>query len=725
MSNIVINIKACKNILEGSFKLQTDTINIKYAQNGTGKSTIGEALQHYVLGDISSTVELQSFLTTEPPLVSVSIENENGTYVESPAFFNHVEIFNEKFVNDIVFKDNQAITDSFNVFIRTTDYNKKKEVLDDKLIDLVKHMNNDEITTAFYSTLSSVLSRFFINNDGTIAKKGLFKDALNPANTYQIPAELSKYKKFFAKDTRVSWITWKSQGYEFVKEEQNCPFCATDIVQEEMQKDEEIFNKSYNKTVVKNQKVLEDFITSLKSYILEDKYSILLGYTRKIEIEEDFRHDYERFIKEINFITTKIQAISSFSTYGIANDEIQKIEEKLNALRINEDIFIYFRSSAALGIYNLINEKLDAALQKAGEIKAGTAALNKLVRDNILESSLDINDFLTLAGINYTFTLDSNSEGTSIAKLIYKGMRTDLAEQANLRRCLSWGERNAVALVLFTYYANSKNADLIILDDPISSFDKSKKFAIVDRLFKKPSEVKSLLKKTVLFLTHDFEPIVDLYIENKFSNKLVTADYVVNKNGSLEEHHIDLSKDVLPITVLYLLDIRNTNLSFVCRFAALRKYLEYVTNDYFDNPAYHYVSSLLKGRLVPISEKNDKASFLNEEQMESASTDIAYITGIPVEEIDYATYLNLYFTKATILETLKLETRNYYKLEILRTLCVLENCEIRIPDEVLRKYLNSSFHIENDYAYYLNYQDFDPLPPFVVEKMESFIKTIV
>ena len=266
---------------------------------------------------------------------------------------------------------------------------------------------------------------------------------------------------------------------------------------------------------------------------------------------------------------------------------------------------------------------------------------------------------------------------------------------------------------------------MIILDDPISSFDKSKKFAIIDRLFKKPSEVKSLLKKTVLFLTHDFEPIVDLYIEKKFSNKLVTADYVINKNGSLEEHYIDLSKDVLPITVLYLQDIQDSDLSFVCRFAALRKYLEYVTNDYFDNPAYHYISSLLKGRLVPISDKNDMASYLNEEQIQSAVADIAYITRIPVEEIYYASYLNLYFTKATILETLKSESRNYYKLEILRALCVLENCEIRIPDEVLRKYLNASFHIENDYAYYLNYKNFDPLPPFVVEKMESFIKTIV
>ena len=39
---------------------------------------------------------------------------------------------------------------------------------------------------------------------------------------------------------------------------------------------------------------------------------------------------------------------------------------------------------------------------------------------------------------------------------------------------LSWGERHAFALIMFMFDAISKNADIIILDDPISSFDRNK-----------------------------------------------------------------------------------------------------------------------------------------------------------------------------------------------------------------------------------------------------------
>ena len=71
-----------------------------------------------------------------------------------------------------------------------------------------------------------------------------------------------------------------------------------------------------------------------------------------------------------------------------------------------------------------------------------------------------------------------------------------------------FGERNAFAIVLFMYEVLSTNPDLIILDDPISSFDKNKKFAILEMLFRRES-ASCLKNKTVLMLTHDVEPIID------------------------------------------------------------------------------------------------------------------------------------------------------------------------------------------------------------------------
>jgi wobble nucleotide-excising tRNase len=72
------------------------------------------------------------------------------------------------------------------------------------------------------------------------------------------------------------------------------------------------------------------------------------------------------------------------------------------------------------------------------------------------------------------------------------------------------------------FEAIKKGADLIILDDPISSFDKNKKFAILSMLFGKSSHIKTNLRdRTVLMLTHDFEPIIDIIYNNlpKLENK--------------------------------------------------------------------------------------------------------------------------------------------------------------------------------------------------------------
>jgi wobble nucleotide-excising tRNase len=52
-----INIINCNNINEGSFPLIENTLNIKYAINGTGKSTISNAITSYISDKTSNTHE--------------------------------------------------------------------------------------------------------------------------------------------------------------------------------------------------------------------------------------------------------------------------------------------------------------------------------------------------------------------------------------------------------------------------------------------------------------------------------------------------------------------------------------------------------------------------------------------------------------------------------------------------------------------------------------------
>jgi hypothetical protein len=58
-------------------------------------------------------------------------------------------------------------------------------------------------------------------------------------------------------------------------------------------------------------------------------------------------------------------------------------------------------------------------------------------------------------------------------------------------------------------------------------------------------------------------------------------------------------------------------------------------------------------------------------------------------------------------------------------LFILENGGIEVDDEVLEKFANESFHIENDYSHFLDYSEFDIVPPFVSKKVVDYMKNII
>jgi len=95
------------------------------------------------------------------------------------------------------------------------------------------------------------------------------------------------------------------------------------------------------------------------------------------------------------------------------------------------------------------------------------------------------------------------------------------------------------------YYANLQDPDLIILDDPISSFDTNKKYAILQRMFKNIGNKNvTFAGKTVLLLTHDFEPITDFIVVGKLDESKAVASFICNVEGKVIEKDINPEDDV-------------------------------------------------------------------------------------------------------------------------------------------------------------------------------------
>ncbi len=287
---------------------------------------------------------------------------------------------------------------------------------------------------------------------------------------------------------------------------------------------------------------------------------------------------------------------------------------------------------------------------------------------------------------------------------------------------LSWGEKHAFALIMFMFDAISKNADIIVLDDPISSFDRNKKYAIINRLFKTGQKENSLYQRTVLLLTHDFEPVIDYVKTNsgRQDPQTICANYVENKEGIIKFTPIIKEKDMLSSVVLLKELAKDEKIYIAARIGCLRKYIEH---QYLDprgeSPAYNIISSLMHGRIKP--------TYDNDGTIELTDVDISngtnYIRDY-IPEFDYENLLEECSSQNLIKVYDDSNITTYEKLLILRFYVEREEAardRLRRFKDVLRKYVDETFHIENDYIYSLDVRKFDIVP----EEYTAFAKEFI
>ncbi len=149
----------------------------------------------------------------------------------------------------------------------------------------------------------------------------------------------------------------------------------------------------------------------------------------------------------------------------------------------------------------------------------------------------------------------------------------------------------------------SENPDLVILDDPISSFDKNKKFAILHQLFTGKG---SLRDRTTLLLTHDLEPAIDVVkgTVNVFKGSSPSASFLSSSSGQVEEKEI--SRNDIQTFAKICDGVVESDADKVVKCIYLRRHYEIVNNPGME---YNLLASLFKKRDFPtvqsVDEKRD------------------------------------------------------------------------------------------------------------------------
>lgn len=134
--------------------------------------------------------------------------------------------------------------------------------------------------------------------------------------------------------------------------------------------------------------------------------------------------------------------------------------------------------------------------------------------------------------------------------------------------------------------------------------------------------------------------------------------------------------------------------------------------------AYEVLSSLLHAREVP-SRKVGPNEFedLSKEEIDAAESEIR----TRIDDFDYAAVLVDLKTSGFLKAQFEATDVGYEKVQLFRIMLELDPSGLQ-SDDVFTKFVNETYHIENEYVMQLNPREFDAVPEFVVKACTELVE---
>ena len=680
-------ISNCNNIVSAAISVVENRLNIKYAINGTGKSTIAKAIQFAATQNDDGLVSLTPY-----QYVGENHPEHQPTVTGLPGDIT-VALFDESYVDQYVFIDDELVKDSFEIFVKTENYDQRLAEINDLIVGVRNIFDENPDLDSLISDMSEFIAAFGRNDRTGIANNGALVKGMSGGNLIRnIPQGLEDYSAFLTGAQNSKWLKWQTTGREYLRLADRCPFCASDITPRR-QLIERIKEEYDPKTIEHLSKIL-DLFERLGHYFSEQTNEQIREITSSVQGLSDEQKNYLVEIKrQVETFHGKLLRLKQIGFNSLK--DMDRLAEAIPSFKIDMRYFSHLDTEYTVSKVNTINASIDRLIEEVGRLQGAVNRQKREIENTVQKYNREINDFLINAGYNYTVAIEETPDHSY--KLLLK-FGDDGASISGIKSHLSFGERNALALVLFMYQALYKHANLIILDDPISSFDKNKKFAILDMLFIRGESFRG---KTTIMLTHDFEPVIDaIYNHPNFFEGTPSACFVENVDGFIHEQSIQ-KEDILSS-----IQVATQNISpeyhLVTRLIYLRRRIEIINGK---NEAWHLLSNLLHKRAVPMIGSDERE--MSQEEIQIATNFIK--ESIP--EFDYSQILDCIQNEEEMRALFTAAHSNYEKLQIYRLLFDPIN-----ETHVLRKYLNETYHIENDYLFQLNPVSFNTVPLYIIEE---------
>lgn len=689
---MIIKIRNCNNIEEAKICVEEAKLNIKYAMNGTGKSTIARAIELCAKGE-DGLRELMPFKFIESP------KEEEKPFVDGIKNIKSVAIFNDAYINQFAFKQDEVVTNSFEIFVKTAAYDKHIEIIEQIITEIKETFRDSKEIDQIIGDLG-ILSESFGKSKKGYSEAGVLAKGIGKGNKIaNIPKGLENYSSYLKSSVNAKWLKWQMDGNDFVNISNNCPYCTSPT--ENKKETIAQVSKEFDAKSIEHLNKILSVLESLSRYFTPDANEKLIALTNNVqELSKEGINYLLRIKEQVDTLKGKMLDLKGLTFFSLKDAE--EVSEVFSQLKINLEYLPELNSENTSVIVQKINKSLDSVLDQVGVLKGEVNQQNRIIQQTIEANINEINIFLKYAGYKYHVKVEYANE-----KYHMKLWHTDFSQSIsnNGGQHLSYGERNAFSLVLFMYECLAKNPDIVILDDPISSFDRNKKYAVIDMLFRRK---KSLKGKTVLMMTHDLEPIIDIIynLPHKFE-PIPYVTFIESRSGIINEIQITKS-DIC--TFGHICD-ENVNVASedVVKLIYLRRHYEIVNNK---GSAYQLLSNLLHKREIPINKENGQEIPMNEQEINSANAEIQ----CKMSSFNYCDLLGQLSDNKYLINAYNKARFNYEKLQIFRVL------QDHLPEsDVLTKFINETFHIENEYIMQINPCKYEIIPSYIIDECDRLI----
>ena len=699
MSAFTVQIKNCNSIEHAEIRITKGALNIKYGPNGLGKSSIAKS--------IVATVNDDDTLQKLKPFKYRLLAGQFDPSVTGVEDIRTVLVFDDSYVSQLTFQRDEVLKNSFEIFIKTEAFVIAMQEIEVIFQGIKSAFDGNINLNSAVSDLKELRDAFGVTKTGALSKTSKGYKAFGTGNKIaNIPTHLKPFENFIKSDQPATWMAWQTKGNAFLELSDSCPYCSSGFEGTDKKEVAQSVSKEYDSKAVEHLSALQATITRLGKYFNDETRKSLEDITKsKVELSLEGTNFLSALRGDVETIIAKLEGLSSISFFALR--DVEKIEDEIGKLKIDLGLLSRLSSPDTKLVVDPVNAKLQELSEKLGDLKGKVNKHKRLIEKTVTENQDGINGFLKSAGYKYSVVIKSEVASYKM-KLVHQDHDEHIEAAA---QHLSYGERNAFALILFMYQVLREKPGLAILDDPVSSFDKTKKFAILNELFRGKA---SLRDTTVLMLTHDIEPAIDVMrgVKRLFQHPKPSAFFLASKAGVVSEVEIK-EEDIQTFAQICSDNIRELA-DDVIKCIYLRRSFE-IVNDL--GLEYNYLANLLHARAIPVIKSAGADVAMDALQIAGAEAGIKKF----IPTFNYAAVLAVINDKLEMKRRFTHAAVGYDKIQLFRIFKEVHGAPSDERDSILQKFVNESFHIENEYVMQLNPHKFDNVPEYVVAECERIL----